>query len=132
MRTTFEEHDWLPTRHGALVQAAPVHQLNEVYDTRTRILVLQNPFTTVPGRRAERLLNDARFTEVDVNLYYWRARYRAVLERRPDPDRLSLRSRNYRDLEQRYYDYVERQLAEVEALIERFLAEEDASTPEPR
>jgi hypothetical protein len=122
MRRALEERDWLPTRHGVLVATAPIHALNTVYDHRMRLLVANNPLTRATSKRGERLLQDARFTTPDLNLYYWHGRYERILEARPDPERLTLRGRAYLDAEGRFYDYIERQLAEVEQLIERYLA----------
>ncbi|MDJ0787909.1 MAG: hypothetical protein QNK05_13950 [Myxococcota bacterium] len=119
-RRSLLERDWLPTRHGVLVQAAPAHQRNEVFDHRFRLF--WNPLDFGFEDRAGRLLNDARFTEVDLNLFHWRARYRLLLDRRPDPDRRTLRSRAYLEAEQRYYDYLETQLADTQRLIEQLLS----------
>ncbi len=121
LRETFEKRGWLPVRHGVLAQSAPIHQPNQVYDARSRLLVLQAPFRATTEARAQKLLNDARFTEVDVNLYYWRARYERILDRRPDPERLTLRPKHYLDLEQRYYEYIAEQIEDVDRLIEQFL-----------
>jgi hypothetical protein len=121
MRESLLEHGWLPTRHGVLVQSVGVHQNNEVYDTRFRLFVLQNPFTGGTTKAASRMLSDARLVDADTNLYFWRQRYRYILERRPQRERWTWRSRDYLDAEQLFYDYIETQLADVEALIDRFM-----------
>ncbi|HLN10551.1 MAG TPA: hypothetical protein VK281_16545, partial [Xanthobacteraceae bacterium] len=43
-RDALHEFGWLPTRHGALLKTLPVHEPNDLYDTRFRLFTLQSPF----------------------------------------------------------------------------------------
>lgn len=129
-RQSLLDRAWLPMRHGALVESAGVHQSNDLYDTRFRIFVLEGPFGSRATRRAESLLNDARSTELDTNLRFFRERYRRILEERPeDGRRLRPRGRDYREARSRYYAYVEAQLADVERLLEQLEAIERERGP---
>ena len=43
MRASLERSDWLPARHGAITQSAPVHRPNELYDTSLQMYVVEGP-----------------------------------------------------------------------------------------
>ena len=112
------EYDWLPTRHGALIKTAPIHQPNELYDSKLRIFVLEG-WGHGATDRASRLINDARFIQLEENLRYYQARYQRILERREEADddwwpRTDAHGR----AKVRYFRYIEKQLAEVERMIE--------------
>ncbi|UCE87206.1 MAG: hypothetical protein JSU66_05625, partial [Deltaproteobacteria bacterium] len=78
-RQTFLEQGWLPMQPGAMLKTLPVHTENDLYDTRFRLLVLESPFRTGETKRAQRLLGDARHTELRANLGWFRSRYDAIL-----------------------------------------------------
>ena len=54
-RHSLLEFGWLPNRHGALITVLPAHRDNDLYDTRMRIFVLQNPLRLGVTRDAEEL-----------------------------------------------------------------------------
>ena len=109
------EYDWLPMRHGALWKVMPIHQDNEIFDTKVRIMVLNRMFGRTASKRANEMVTDARFTELEANLRWWRRRYGAILEEDAgsppsDPD-------EYEVFERRYYDYIALQHAETDRML---------------
>jgi hypothetical protein len=123
-RDSLIEFDWLPRRHGALVKALPVHAKNDLYDTAFRLFVLQSPFRQGQVRASVRLLSDERFVDVGANLRHFAQVYTGILESRDEEGfgLSSLRGDRYRRVRRRYYSYIEKQQAEVEALLARLPA----------
>jgi hypothetical protein len=120
-RHSLLQFGWLPNRHGAVVTVLPVHRDNDLYDTRMRILVLENPFGAGVTRVAEDLLGDPRFVSLRPNLLHYRDVYARLLA---EPDLRGtglggLRGDRHRFVRRRYDAYLEAQLAEVHALLAR-------------
>jgi len=128
-RDALIEFGWLPTRHGALVKALPVHAENDLYDTALRMFVLQSPFRQGQMRDTVRLLSDERFVDVGANLRHFAQVYAGILADRDEKvsGLASLRGDRYRRVRRRYYAYIEQQQAEVEALLARLPAERSVS-----
>jgi hypothetical protein len=124
LRDALHDFKWLPTRHGALVKTLPVHQPNEVYDTRFRLFAVQSPFRMGKAAQAVRLLSDPRHVDVKANLDWFRDQYDAILAEhaRADERLTSVRGTRYRRIERLHQAYIETQRADVEAL-EQKLAE---------
>ena len=126
-RDTFHEFHWLPTRHGALLKTLPVHEPNDLYDTTFRLFTLQSPFRMGKSQHAVDLLSDHRFVNLVSNLHYFRDKYEKILTNH-DPQRemlASVRGTPYRRVERLFYDYIEAQRAEVDAMLVRLPALED-------
>lgn len=120
-RDALLDFDWLPRRHGALITIRPVHTPNELFATEARMLVLEVPLLSGASRTARRLAADPRFTELRANLEHFRGVYGEILARRDEiiaGGFLPFRSVRYLRPTRRYYEYVEAQLAEVEAMLE--------------
>jgi hypothetical protein len=117
MRESLERFDWLPTRPGALLQSAPVHRPNELYDTSLQMFVVEGPRASA-SRDLSALMTDARFTQLEPNLLYWEERYQRILADRSDGGWWP-RSEADRALRERYYAYIGAQLAEVRGLLQR-------------
>jgi hypothetical protein len=120
-RDALYEFGWLPTRHGALLKTLPVHEPNDLYDTRFRLFTLQSPLRMGKTEHAIELLSDNRFVDLDANLRYFREKYDAILSSRDDSrDRLaSVRGTPYRRIERLHFDYVKNQRAEVEFMLDK-------------
>jgi hypothetical protein len=76
------------------------------------------------------LLSDDRFVKLDANLRYFRERYEAILARH-DARRdmlASVRGTPYRRVERLYYEYIQAQRAEVDAMLDRLSGLEDHSS----
>jgi hypothetical protein len=108
---------WLPSRPGALLESAPVHRPNELYDTSLQMFVVEGPLEPATGRFHD-LAVDARFTQLEPNLLYYEERYREILARPKGAGWWPLSAED-RDLRARYDAYLAAQLEEVRALIAR-------------
>jgi hypothetical protein len=122
------QHHWLPAVPGALMLTLPVLQLNEVFDTRYRMFVLAGWFSNDTLKRAQHLLNDGRYLQVDANLRYFYDRYNAILAERDEAETWTdvVRSKRFLANRRVYYEYIEsardgvlataRKLRELQAL----------------
>lgn len=113
MRKSLAKYGWLPTRHGALLTVDPVHQKNDLYDTRFRIFMLQGPVFKSKGKKVARIADDERFTDVGENLKYFKGLYEEVLANRPDGWDAEPAGDPVRVSRKQYYDYIETQLEDV-------------------
>lgn len=121
MRKSLLERGWLPTRHGALLKTIGVHEDNDLYDTRFKIFVLQAPLLKHKGRRVRRMLSKGRYQEIEPNLLHFKAKYETILRDRSADLELSTEEDTFPsgedafgDAVQRYYEYIEEQLKDVE------------------
>ena len=131
-RDAFHEFGWLPTRHGALLKTLPVHEPNDIYDTTFRLFTLQSPFRMAKTAHAIELLSDDRFVDLGANLRYFREKYDAILASHDDSrDALaSVRGTPYRRVERLHHDYIMKQRAEVESMLNRLsILEKSPATP---
>jgi hypothetical protein len=130
-RDALHEFHWLPTRHGALLKTLPVHEPNDLYDTTFRLFTLQSPLRMSKTQHAIDLLSDERFVSLGANLHYFRDKYDAILANHDEQrDMLaSVRGTPYRRIERLFYDYIEAQHAEVEAMLARLSTLEGQSEP---
>jgi hypothetical protein len=118
------EHEWLPAAPGALVKTMPVLQVNSLYDTKLRMFILKGLLRDDTAKRAQRLLSDGRYLQLDANLRYFYDRYDAILANRDDSR--GLWSSDDRDAaREAYYAYIEAARATVVEVAAR-LAELDA------
>ena len=65
----------------------PVLQVNSLYDTRQRLFILAGWFKNDTLKRAQQLLTDARFMQIDANLRYFVDRYQVILDERDEDPR---------------------------------------------
>jgi len=126
-RDALHDFQWLPTRHGALLKTLPVHEPNDLYDTTFRLFTLQSPFRMGKSQHAVDLLSDHRFVNLISNLHYFRDKYEKILTNHDAQREMlaSVRGTPYRRVERLFYDYIEAQRAEVDAMLVRLPALED-------
>jgi hypothetical protein len=112
---------WLPGTPGVLLKTIPVLQVNALYDTKFRMFVLGGFFSNEVIKRAQILLTDGRYLQLDANLRYFFQRYERILaERNADGSWTdSLRGDGYRTDREIYYDYIESQRDGVIEVLER-------------
>lgn len=103
------QYGWLPAVPGSLLLTLPVLQLNELYDTKYRMFVLAGWFSNDTLKRAQRLLTDGRYLQVDANLRYFYERYQAILAEREEAESWAdiVHSQRFLDDRRVYYDYIE-------------------------
>jgi hypothetical protein len=130
-RDAFHEFRWLPTQPGALLKTLPVHDPNDLYDTKFRLFTLQSPFLMGKTQRAIDLLSDSRFVDLEANLHYFEKKYDMILaghdERRDAM--ASVRGTPLRRVERLYYDYIRSERADVRSMLTRFASPAAASNP---
>jgi len=121
------QHAWLPAGPGSLVKMLPVLQNNALYDTKYRMFVLAGLFSNDAAKRAQFLLTDGRYLQIDANLRYFHKRYENILADRAKKERAASASESDADRMDRglYYAYIERQRDLVVAAMKR-LGELDA------
>jgi hypothetical protein len=127
-RAALGEFDWLPTRHGAILMALPVHGANDVYATTFRLFELPWPTGSGQMRDAVRLLSDPRFVDLQANLSHFSQVYGRILANRHEEGfRLEdLRGDSFRRVRRRYYGYIEEQADEASAMLRRLNAFESS------
>jgi hypothetical protein len=129
-RDAFHEFHWLPTRQGALLKTLPVHEPNDLYDTKFRLFTLQSPFLMGKTQRAIDLLSDQRFVNLDANLHYFEKKYAVILAQHDERrDALaSVRGTPFRRVERLYYNYIRAQQDAVQSMLDRITSSDPTST----
>ena len=115
MRESLARFGALPARHGALLQSAPVHQPNELYDTSLQMYLVEGPGKRQTESITE-IMNDVRVTDLDANLHWWEERYARILEEPPQPGGW-LAGADYARVRDAYREYLAEQLADVRRLL---------------
>lgn len=112
---------WMPATPGVLLKTLPVLQVNALYDTKFRLFVLGGFFSNEVIKRAQLLLTDGRYLQLDANLRYFLERYERILAERDTEGSWidSLRGEDYRRDREIYYEYIERQRDAVIEVLER-------------
>lgn len=123
MREALKRYNWLPTRHGAVLTFEPVHQNNELYDTRYQIFVLEAPIFRPKSHKITKMYEQPRFTEIAANLKYFQSRYQQILADRPkDWDQAGPDADDYTRTRKLYYEYIQAQLDDVELKLKQLSA----------
>jgi len=94
---------------------------NDLYDARFKIFVLQAPLLKHKSRRARRMLSDDRYLEIEPNLLHFKAKYEAILRDRPADVELVSEGETFGNDIDMYYEYIEKQLGDVEEKLKRLL-----------
>ena len=98
-------------------------------------LRLQSSFRMGKTQHAIDLLSDDRFVNLGANLHYFHNKYETLLVSHDERLEMlaSVRGTPYRRVERLFYDYIEAQRAEVDAMLERISAlEEHADGPKSK
>jgi hypothetical protein len=117
--------DTLPTAPGALAEAEPAVQSNEIYGTDLSLIFYDVPYLGPYQRRFDRIFADRRYFRLSDNLEYFADRYRTIERNRQSlamvlEGRGAMTRRERDELAQfyeRYYRYVDRKAAEVRAAL---------------
>jgi hypothetical protein len=122
LRDALHEFRWLPTRHGAVVKTLPVHEPNDVFNTRFQLFLIQSPLRMTLTANAVHLLSDQRYVDLKANLLHFREKYDRILAAYDDrADRLaSVRGTPFRRIGRLHYDYIQAQRLDVETLLTRY------------
>jgi hypothetical protein len=122
-RRALMQADTLPTGPGALAEAEPAVQDNEVYDTDLALIFYETPIFSAYDKHFDQIFAEPRYFDLRANLQYFADLYgRIERERRPVGSFLAGRgavATAKRDelarFHARYYRYVARQEARVSA-----------------
>ncbi len=117
LRASLARHDWLPTRHGALIQIIPVHQKNELYETEVAIFVLRSPFLRGKSHQVVDLFDLPEYTDLEANLLHFQELYGRVLAERPADWEADVSADAKSTARTHYYRYIEAQLEDVNAKL---------------
>ncbi len=117
--------DSLPTQPGALADAEPAAQDNDIYDTDLRLIFYDDPIFGSYRRHFERIYSEPRYIDLRANLQHFADLYTKIeQERRPLSSLLArhgaLSARERDDLAAfyaRYYRYIERQNSWVQTAL---------------
>ncbi len=82
-RSILLHQDWIPTQPGALAQARPAAQPNDLYDTHVRLIFYDEVIFGAYQRWFDRIFSEPRYTDLTANLGYFSTLYAAILASRP-------------------------------------------------
>lgn len=108
----------LPTAPGALAIAEPVIRQNEIYETeRLRLIFYDNPFWGPYRRHFARILDEARYSNLQANLRHFARIYETAQERRRSTRGNRARSSPEEEFQLHYDRYIERDALRVSGLL---------------
>jgi hypothetical protein len=115
LRAALREKDWIATRPGALAEAERAVPVNELYDTRLRLIFYDEPVFGHYQQHFDAIFHDPRYTDLRANLAWFAARYDRILASRPAPASAdSDPARAAFDV--LYYDHIARERASLDAV----------------
>jgi hypothetical protein len=116
-RVTLLEQGWIATEPGALAEARPAVQPNELYNTHLRLIFYDEPIFGHYQQRFDRIFAEPRYTDLAANLSYFSQLYTTILARSNIlPSGMSAARTAFH---QRYYDTIAHQKADVDAKLAR-------------
>jgi hypothetical protein len=127
LRTTLARRNWLPARHGPLVELRPVHRNNHLYETEPVLFQLRNPFRRAKRDRVGDLFAKAEYTDLKANLEYFRAAYQQILDDRSRDSEVRPDDFAEERALAHFYRYVETQLADVKSKLARMSGDRSAA-----
>jgi len=110
----------LPMAPGGLAEAERVMEPNDIYDSDVKLIFYDEPVFGSYQRRFREIFAEPRYNDIRANLRYFAALYRTIeAKRQPLADDLGGEAPReqaaFADFYARYYAYVERDAARVEA-----------------
>jgi hypothetical protein len=114
-RVTLLQQGWIATEPGALAEARPAVQPNELYNTHLRLIFYDEPIFGHYQERFDRIFAEPRYTDLTANLSYFSQLYSAILARSQalSPGTSAVRATFYKH----YYDAIARQKVDVDAKL---------------
>ncbi len=116
VRRDLMENDRLPIEPGALAEAEPIIQQNDIYNTRLHLLFYDDPVFGSYESNFRTIFAEPRYTDIRANLQWFASRYRAAAAQRTPMEASSARD-GFAAFAQRFYDHVDRDAAAVEARL---------------
>jgi hypothetical protein len=101
---------WIATAPGALAEARPEIEPNEIYNDHLRLIFYDEPVFGHFQKRFDKIFADPRYTDLATNLTYFSRLYTSILAKPPIPATTIARAAFY----QRYYDVISREKTKVD------------------
>jgi hypothetical protein len=101
---------WIATAPGALAEARPEQQPNEVYHGHLRLIFYDEPVFGHFQERFDKIFAQPRYTDLAANLSWFSQLYAAILAKPKVPQQNAARAAFYR----RYYDVITREKLKVD------------------
>jgi hypothetical protein len=114
-RMTMLQQGWIATEPGALAEARPAVQPNDIYNTHLRLIFYDEAIFGHYQQWFDRIFAEPRYTDLAANLSYFSKSYTAILAKRTMPDTTDRRADFYR----RYNDTIAREKAKVDSTLVR-------------
>jgi hypothetical protein len=111
-RSALLHEAWIATQPGALAEARPAVQPNDIYGTHLRLIFYDEAIFGHYQARFDRIFAEPRYTDLAVNLAYFSQEYSAILAKRLPPDAPGYRAAFY----QSYHDTIARANARVDVI----------------
>ncbi len=102
---------WIATEPGALAEARPEVQPNEIYNDHLRLIFYDEPVFGHYQERFDRIFAEPRYTDLAANLAYFSRLYAAILAKPRIPQTTAARAA----FDRRYYDVIAQEKAKVDA-----------------
>jgi hypothetical protein len=118
--------DWLAPLPGGLAEMKRMVTDNAIYDPDVRLVFWHDPVLGPYERRFRRIETEPRYSDIRENLRYFSGLYRQIeADRKPLSWHLARRADKSQSAQDdfaafyvRYYDYIGRQRAKVEGLLQ--------------
>jgi hypothetical protein len=107
--------DWIATEPGALAEATPEIEPNEIYNDHLRLIFYDEPVFGHFQTRFNKIFAEPRYTDLTANLTHFSSLYAAILARPQTPHANAARAA----FEQRYRDVIAAEKAKVDSALAR-------------
>ncbi len=114
-RSAVLDEAWIATQPGALAEARPALQPNDIYGTHLRLIFYDEAIFGHYQSRFDRIFAEPRYTDLAANLAYFSQVYGAILAKRLPPGAHGDRAAFY----QRYHDTIVRANARLDVIRAR-------------
>jgi hypothetical protein len=112
-RSALLRQGWIATQPGALAEATPAVQPNDLYGTHLRLIFYDEAIFGHYQNWFDKIFSEPRYTNLAANLSYFSALYASILTTRRAAETREQRSAFY----QAYYDTIAREKQNVDAAI---------------
>jgi hypothetical protein len=104
---------WIATEPGALAEATPEIEPNEIYNDHLRLIFYDEPVFGHFQKRFDKIFAEPRYTDLTANLEYFSQLYASILAEPRTPQSNAIRAAFY----QRYYAVVTKEKLKVDTML---------------
>jgi hypothetical protein len=112
-RSALLHRGMIVTQPGALAEATPVVQPNDLYGTHLRLIFYDEAIFGHYQKRFDKIFSEPRYTNLAANLSYFSTIYTSILTTRRDPESIERHA-----FYQVYYDTIARERRNIDVAIE--------------